>query len=344
MNRPAIAAVLGSSLFLALLASGCASTAPRVLVTLPDSCNTPDGMCLLPSGDIILSVPNVNDRTQEAVLMRITPDNRAEFFYKMPPGPKTGKAFPMGICVAPNGDLYVADCQWFEGPENESRVLRIPVKDGKPQEAVVVATGFVIANAVAVRDGYLYVTDSILMPDTKPLTSGVLRLKLGEENVTLTKPLIDDPHLVATLPTKNEKVAIGADGMTFDDAGNMYIGNFGDGIVHKFTFGPDGKATGSVFARSDEMRSADGLFYDKETKQIIVADYMANAIRAVSLDGAVRTLESNPDGAPKGALDAPCEALVRKGEVIVSNMNMPFGDSVNKTFERPAVLSVFPLK
>jgi sugar lactone lactonase YvrE len=250
----------------------------------------------------------------------------------------------MGICVAPNGDLYVADNQWFAGPENESRVLRIPMKDGKPQEAVVVATNLVLANAVAIRDGHLYVTDSLLMPDSKPLTSGVLRFKLGEEGVTLTRPLSEDPHLVATLTTENEKVKVGADGMTFDAEGNMYVGNFGDGLVHKFSFGADGKATGSVFARSEKMKSADGLFYHQPSRQIIVADFMANAILAVGADGSVRGLASNPDGAPKGALDSPCEAVVRGNQVIVSNMDMPFGPSINQKFERPAVLSVFPLE
>ena len=34
----------------------------QLLVTLPpDVCNTPDGMCLLPDGSFILSVPNFND-------------------------------------------------------------------------------------------------------------------------------------------------------------------------------------------------------------------------------------------------------------------------------------------
>jgi sugar lactone lactonase YvrE len=207
-----------------------------------------------------------------------------------------------------------------------------------------VATGFVISNAVAVRDGYLYVTDSALVPDSKPLTSGVLRFNLGEENVVLKRPLLEDPHLVATLTTASEKVKLGADGMTFDAAGNMYIGNFGDGLVHKFTFGPDGKATGSVFARSEKMKSADGLFYHAGTKQVIVADFMANAIHAVGPDGAVRTLASNPDGGPKGSLDSPCEAVVRGDEIIISNMDMPFGDSANKKFDRPAVLSSLPLR
>jgi sugar lactone lactonase YvrE len=330
-----------------LLLASCSAVPPekpRLLVTLPDSCNTPDGMCLLPSGDIILSVPNVNDQSQPALLVKVTPGDRAEAFYTMPPGPKTGKAYPMGICVAPDGDLYVADNQWFAGPSNESRVLRIPVKDGKPGEAVVVATGFVIANGLAIRDGFLYVTDSSLLPDSKPLTSGVLRFKLGEEGVALHRPLDGDPHLVATLTTANEKISIGADGIAFDAAGSMYVGNFGDGVVHKFTPGPEGKMVPAAVFRSEAMRSADGLFYDKGTGLLLVADFIGNAIHAVSPDGYVRTLAANGDGCPKGSLDSPCETVVRNGQIIISNMDMPFGDSFNTKFERPAVLSALPLK
>ena len=317
----------------------------KLLVTLPEACNTPDGMCVMPDGSLIVSAPNVNDQTQSAVLLKVTPDNKAEVFYTMPKYPKTGKAFPMGICLAPSGDLYVADNQWFVAKDHEARVLRIPMKDGKPGEAVVVASGLVIANAVAVNGGYLYVTDSAMLPDTKPLVSGVYRFKLGEEGVAMQKPLDKDPHFVARLETRNEQVPIGADGMAFGKDGSMYIGNFGDGYVHKFTFGKDGKVnSGKIFARAPQMRSCDGLFYHAATDQLIVADYMANAIHVVSMKGVVRTLAANADELPKGAIDAPCEAVVRGNEVIVSNMDMPFGDSVNKKFERPATLSVIPLK
>jgi len=343
-----IAIAFAGAVFAAEANKQARKAAPRrtasLLATLPAACNTPDGMCLLPDGSIIVSAPNVNDQTQPAVLLKVSPQNTVEVFFTVPPDPKTGKAFPMGICRAPSGDLYVADNQWFVAPDHQARVLRIAMKDGKPAEAVTVVSGLVIANAVAVRDGYLYVTDSIMLPDSKPLVSGVFRFKLGEEGVTLKKPLDKDPHLVATLTTVNEKVRIGADGMTFDREGALYIGNFGDGVVHKFTVGADGKATGAIFARSDRMRSTDGLFYHEPTGRIIVADYLGNAIHAVMPNGRVRTLVANGDGEPKGALDAPCEAIVRGDEIIVSNMDMPFGDAINKKFERPAVLSRIPLR
>jgi hypothetical protein len=134
--------LLASAVSLALLVVGC-SQAPteslgaeqangatgdvasallpaELLLELPDNCNTPDALCLLPDGNIILSVPNVNDKSQPSVLMKITPDNTAEMFYTMPPHPETDKAYSLGVCVAPSGDLYVSDNQEFDTLETKS--------------------------------------------------------------------------------------------------------------------------------------------------------------------------------------------------------------------------------
>jgi hypothetical protein len=102
----------------------------RLLLELTEHCNTPDGMTLMANGDVILSAPNFNDDTLPAVLMKITPENKAELFYKLPPHPQTGKIGPLGVCAAPSGDLYLADCQFFADKNNKSRLLRIVMKDG----------------------------------------------------------------------------------------------------------------------------------------------------------------------------------------------------------------------
>ena len=323
----------------------------ELLVKLPDSCNTPDGMCLLPDGNIILSVPNINDETQPARLMKITPENQLEQFYDPPKHPDTGKVYPFGICVDPaSGDIYYADLQWFaeKKPNYKSRVMRIPMKDGKPGEAVVVLSGMVVANAVVVRDGYLYVSDTTMVPDSKPLVTGVFRIKLDEEGLELKQPLEEDPHLIATIETLNEKIPFGADGLTFDGQGNLYIANFADGTIHKVEFDEQGNPKDSkpspIWAKADFMKSCDGIFYDSASKEIYVADSLANAVQIVSLDGAVRTLVQEPtfDGAD-GRLDQPCELLLRGKEVIVSNFDMPVEGGVNTEFEMPNTISVIRL-
>ena len=55
--------------------SGEAVKKSRLLVELPESCNTPDGMCLLADNSVVVSIPNFNDSKQPPLLVKITPDN-----------------------------------------------------------------------------------------------------------------------------------------------------------------------------------------------------------------------------------------------------------------------------
>lgn len=320
----------------------------ELLVELPDYCNTPDAMALLPDGSIVLSVPNFNDLAQPPLLARITPDNKVEKFFDLPNNPDTGKPFgPLGVCVAPSGDLFLADFQMTG--DHKSRVVRVVMKGGKPQEVVPVVTGFAVSNAVIVRDGYLYVSETQLDSKAKPALSGVFRFKLEEldnkEPVRLKVPGKDDPHLIATIETFNEELPLGADGLCFDKKGNLYVGNFSDGTVHRLQFDAEGKVTSNtIFAKSAAMKSADGLFFDPREDKIYVADSKANAIQVVSPDGSVATLAQNgeTDGLD-GGMDQPCEALVRGNEVIVSNMDWPVPGCINKKYDKPCTLSVIKL-
>ncbi len=317
----------------------------ELLVDLPtDVCNTPDAMCLLPDGNVILSMPNFNTPDQPPLLMKITPENKPEVFYKLPPNADTGKPFgPLGVCVAPSGDLFLADYQ-LEDP-GKSRVVRIAIKDGKPVNTVTVVSGFNVSNAVIVRDGYLYVSETQIDAKAQPSTSGVFRFKLGEEGVELNTPLTDDPHLIATIECHDKELPLGADGLCFDKQGNLYVGNFAGGTVHKLTFDDQGKVTSNkIFAKADFMKSADGLFFDPNRERIYVADSRANAVQVVSLDGSVQTLAQNGDtDGTDGGMDQPCEVLLRGNELIVSNMDWPVAGCINKQYDKPCTLSVIKL-
>ncbi len=320
----------------------------ELFVRLPEEiCNTPDAMTLLPDGSIILSVPNFNDVSQPPVLMKITPDNQVEKFLDLPPNPETGKPFgALGICVAPNGDLFLADYQ-AEGKQ-KSRVCRIKMENGMPREIGPAVEGFSISNAVICRDGYLYVSDTQIDAEKRPVISGVFRFKLEDlENavIKLAEPLIHDPHLIATIETHSTELSLGADGLCFDDDGNLYIGNFADGTVHRLRFDSEGKVVANeIFARADHMKCADGLFYDRTRKLIFVADSKVNAIHMISLDGRVQVLAQNGDtDGLDGGMDQPCEAIVRGNEVIVSNMDWPVPGLLNQKYDTPCTLSVIRL-
>jgi sugar lactone lactonase YvrE len=323
-------------------------TRSALLVELPlDVCNTLDAMCLLPDSNVILSVPNLNDPSQPSVLMKITPDNTAEKFLDLPTHPATGKPLgPLGICAAPSGDLFLADFQ-TEG-KRQSRVMRIMMKDGQPQEIMPAITGFHVSNAVICRDGYLYVSETQIDTEAKPATSGVFRFPLEDLEdamIELATPEAADPHLIATIETFDEELPLGADGLAFDGDGNLYVGNFSDGTVHKLTFDADGKvASNEIFAKSQCMKCADGLFFDPVTETIYVADSRLNAVHMVSLDGSVQTLAKNGDtDGLDGGMDQPCEVLLRGRELIVSNMDWPVAGCINSAYSKPCTLSVIKL-
>jgi sugar lactone lactonase YvrE len=341
----------------AIVAVGASSTAlaapqARLLLALPDYCNTPDGMCLLPDKSIIVSIPNFNDESKPPLLLRITPANKAEKFYEFPtpyPGLPQGvdRIAPMGIARAPSGALYLADMQFMKDKNQKSRLWKLVLKGGKVDRMVRVATGFNVANGIAIQGGYCYITESVIEEDSRPLTSAVLRFKLDEENVTLKTPLKDDPHIIATFKSYLDDWRFGADGIEFDRKGNLFVGLCGDGVMHKITFNKDGRVkSNEVFAKvPGKLLSCDGMHRDAKDN-LFVADSVANAIQIIRPNGAVETLWQNDDVADKrtGLLDQPCEALVRGDEIIVSNMDWPFPKFKNSKHQLPATLSVIKLK
>jgi len=323
----------------------------QVLVQLPYYINTPDGMALMSDGSVLVSAPNINNEAEKPWILKLTTDNKVEKFFDPPTHPDTGKAYPFGICLDPaSGDVYYADLQWFAGKKAnwKSRVMHIHMKDGKPQKATVLASGNVVCNAVAVRDGYLYTTDTSMLPDSKPLISGIFRFKLGEEGVEVKQPLDKDPHCIATILSHHEKIGFGADGLTFDSKGNLYVGNFADGTLHKIEFEAKGNVTtprpAPVWAKAPFMKSCDGILYCPKADKIFVADSQANAVQMVTMDGRVQCFAQEPtDDGKDGKLDQPCEVVIRGKEMIISNFDMPVEGGVNKKFEVPNYLSVIKL-
>jgi len=341
LARPLLAAPL-----LAVLLAGCGGPLrPALLLELPEYCGTPAGLAGLPDGSFVLAVPNYGDDSYPPVLMKVSPDNEASLLGRLAAGPRTRRAGPMGLCAAPGGDLYLADMQYFFGAEAKSRLLRVVMKDGAAVGTVTVAEGFYAASGVAVHDGHVYVSDAVLDPTSRPLVSGVFRFKLGQSPVKLTKPLADDPHLIATIKTFSPRIGLGAAGLTFDSQGNLYVANLGDGSLHRIEFDGTGRvASNTVFAAARCMRSCGGIFCETLTDRIYVADPAFNAVHVVSPDGSVRTLSRNGNtrGAG-GALDQPWDVLVRGNELIVSNMDWPFPGLVNRKHDSPQTLSVIRL-
>ncbi len=331
---------------------GCAGAAglrePRLFVVLPDFCPTPDGMDVHPQGDLVVACPNYADQSKPACLIRIDRDRKVSKWVDVPVLPETGVACPMGIQFGPDGDLYVCDNQGWKGtPQGQfkGRILRLRIQGNSIVKTTVVAEGMEHPNGVRIRGGHAYVTQSLMTKVKDPsglLVSAVYRFKLDDANVKVANTL-EDKGIVATFLTRNKDCQYGADGLVFDAAGNLYVGNFGDGAIHKVAFGADGKATGSAVWAQDlpRMRTTDGICMDAKGN-IYVADFSENAVAVVTPDGKVRRIAQSPDSdGSRGELDQPGEPIPWNGMVVVTNFDCVTGpDKVNTKHDRPHTMSV----
>ena len=321
-----------------------------LFLNLPEYCNTPDGMTLGEDNNIYLSCPNFNNPLFPGLIMKIDPKNQLSIFYAMPAHPDTKMACPMGLDFGPDGNLYIADNQYFYNKDHKSRLIRIVFKNGKAVKSEVVVDGMNLANAVIWKGNECFVSETRLNLSGEDGTSGIYRFtleELGKRTVSL-KPNKEDKHLIANFKTAftNRGDLAGSDGLTVDKQGNLYTGNFGNGVMSKISFNEDGTVkSNKIFVQDKTMTCADGIFYDATKNVIYVADSEKNAIRIVSMDGKVSTLCENgdTDGAD-GGMDQPCEVLIRGNEMIIANFDMPFPGLKNSKFDAPYTLSVIKLK
>lgn len=362
-----------------LLAAGCASTpkkkhdkhAPRLLIRLPTSCNTPGGATLDAEGNIILSIPNFNndallkdgliETPAPPKMVKIDKNNELTTWYefrKEDMHPDTGKIGPMDCAFGPDGNLYIADMQIFWDNHSQSRLLRINLIDGRPVSMDVVVEGFIVAKCMVWKGDTLFVTETVLSYPKKgeknpQLLSGVYAFKIDElKNGCLILPPYEENnperHLMEVFRSSG-RVGLGADGVAVDGNGDLYTSIVEDGLIYKTSFDDKGEPVEtSLFARSNDMVSADGIVWRKEDNRIYVADILNNAVHVVDMKGNVQTLHKNSDtDGADGSLDQPCEVLIRGNELIVISMDMPWEDPigllVNTKIDEPYTISVIPL-
>ncbi|WP_372933779.1 hypothetical protein [Mariniphaga sediminis] len=350
MKRIKFYAIIAVSLYFVMSCTSQEQKKAELFLDLPEYCNTPDGMTLGEDGNIYLSCPNFNNPVFPGLVMKISPQNVLSIFYAMPAHPDTKMACPMGLDFGPDGNLYIADNQYFYDTDHKSRLLRIVFKDGKPVKSEIVVEGMNLANAVIWKGNDCFVSETRLNQDGDESTSGIYRFTLEEMNqgTVKLKPGKEDRHLVADFKTTftNRGDWAGADGMTIDSKGNLYTGNFGNGVMSKISFNTDGSVkSNEIFAQDKKMTCVDGIFYDAAKDVIYVADSEKNAIRIVTMDGKVSTLSENDDtDGSCGGMDQPCEVLLRGNEMIIANFDMPFPGLKNTKFDAPFTLSIIKLK
>ena len=339
---------------------------PKVFIDLSDPVdgvydmyNTPDGMTLnKKTGIMYLAVPNFNENCfKPGVMIKIMPDNKWSELCKMPIHPDTQRAGPMGCGMGPDGNIYVADNQFFYNVNRKSRLYRVVldekgdcVKNADGTAKVeIAADGFTLSNAVYWRGNNCYISDTFVVDDGKQVPNTGYIYKITMDEMKAGKVTVTDKHIVAKqdVIVRGRGDGAGPDGITFDADGNMYCGNFGDGRVFKHTMNPDGTVKSSKCIIDDEKRmpSADGMFWDEKSNMIYLAESASNAIVRFSLDGKIiEIIWKNGDTSGKdGLLDQPCEVIIRGDELITVDFDMSFPGLKNSKYDKWHGLHVIKL-
>ena len=325
---------------------------PKLLFTLDDAHNTPDGLALAPNGHLILSVPNLADNSQPAALMEIDGSTIKPFAPNLPVEPTTKKAAPMDLAFGPDGNLYYAENQYENSKDFKSRLMKVTMKSGKPGVITTAVDNFALANGVVWKGNTLYVTDSQWdLPDNDK-GSAIMKFSLAELNkgTVHLKPKTRDSHVLAMFTTTVNATGVdnGADGLDYDSKGNFYTGSFGDGKIYKVSLNPDGS-----FAKQEtltlsgkQLPCVDGLVIDRATDKMYVCNSRENAIEIVDLRNGnkVTTLAQNPDtDGTGGKLDQPAEVLLKGKRLYISDFDHPVKHFANTKSDAPHTMSVIDL-
>jgi sugar lactone lactonase YvrE len=320
---------------------------PRLFTLLPYYVCTPDGMAIDQDGNLILACPNFADPTKPGCILKINEKKEIRKWVDVPVLEETGHAFPMGIAFGPDWDLYIVDNQgWSGAPELifKGRILRLRIRDNKVVKTTVVAHGMEHPNGMRIHRNHVYVTHSMLSKVKDPsglLVSCVYRFGLDDKDIAITNTL-EDKNILTTFITRNKDIQYGVDGIEFDKAGNLYVGNFGDGAVYRVTFNDDGSVReNKVWAQDPaELKSTDGMIMDGEGN-LFIADFCANAVAKVTPNGKVTRIAQSPDtDGFNGELDQPGEPIIWKGKLILSCFDLVTdSQQVNTKHEMPATMS-----
>ena len=328
---------LSTLLLIALALGSCQSNLKKPALlggkTLPKHYASPDGYTLGADGWLYVTI---NQKAVEfknvSLIARISPDDRIEDFCHFFIQPEENPYSPLGLTFAPDGNLYVTDNRsFYTNLPGQSTVVRVIVENGKARGFTPVVRGFNTSNGITCRNNCLYVAETNLRTDGKYL-SGVYRIPLDELNGEgLQVSGLGDPHLILTFETLSEEQQVGANGVGFDSKGNLYVTNFGDAEIMKYTLDENGKVvSGGLFCKPEGALSLDGLQIDSEDN-IWVTDFTGNAVFKVETSSGKSTLIAKNDSPVTGAngeLDSPSECIRRGNKIYVSNIDIASIDTV----------------
>ena len=181
----------------------------------------------------------------------------------------SGEAHPEGIAVDRDGNVYVVTVA-ANKPETSEGTLLVFDRNGKHLRTVAIAGS------------------SRLLLDVRfhPQTSQLLVIDYKAARVLAVDPMSGDSSVFMTVSGKNP----GLDGMTFDDAGNLYVTDAHEGLIWKV--GPGGGAAVEWVnspllkpTRPPPAIGANGLAFNKRRTALFVANTANDTIVKVPVTG-----------------------------------------------------------
>lgn len=202
--------------------------------------------------------------------------------------PRQSNLVDDGLCLDEKGNLYGSYWGIWQGAAGR-HVLRYRTNGTYDTLAV----GMNRPNGMAYRDGHIYVANSGTSEVFKIDTNGVRQLVATVPGATGVAVVPQHPDsLVVSSWSRNSIYGVGPSGtslisnssllngpagITYDPAGNLYVGNYNNNRVLRY----DGNGTFSVFATITGAVSF--LTYSDST--LIVPDHQSRQVHIVPLDG-----------------------------------------------------------
>ncbi|MGL5891311.1 MAG: hypothetical protein ACRC3B_15585 [Bacteroidia bacterium] len=321
------------------------SNKPALFAQLDETCATPDGLAIDANGNLYLSITNATTFNKYgAKILRFDADNKPQVWCdSLPLHPISKQVHPMGMSFDRKGNLYVVDNQIFSGLRNSSRILKITIENNQIKSIKAIVSGLNFANGIKFYNNNLFVTDSWTGGKKQ---SAVYRFPLDEQNTgTLNLDSLNKNNYLLHTFTMADSIAndVGADGIEFDNSGNMYVGNFSDGSITKFALTKKGNIkTVEVIYNNPDLKCCDGIYYHKKKNALYIANFTNNSIHTFNLNTNTMTKlwENDNDNGQNGLLDNPCEIIYYQGKFLVVNFDT-FTTDKNKEVDSVNTISEF---
>lgn len=287
-------------------------------------------------------------------ILRITPDDKLERIVNLPTHKDGSRVSPLGLAWGPDGHLYVCDNQFSDTSWGKSCLWRIEFDKDIPKQALIVAKGFNHINGIAVKGNDIFVTETVFKRQGDTTLGAVYKFTVAEL-AGIKPPLTvkmdpSDTHCLLTITTQAKKgYPFSANGLTFDQQGDLYVCSFGDGVLWKATL----DATGKVLEckpfvdakKTAGLITLDGAHFDETDQMIWVADLLGNAIGKICPKTGKVTVVAKapiPNDGPSSALDTPADVIRRGNKLYVVNYNLGFGAHVATDDQSIAVIHLDP--